>query len=266
MRTLGAFLLRDLRVARSYRISFVTQSLTMVFSLLSVRFVAELLGDGAGELTSYGGDYFSFAVIGIALSMLAYPATRSFGDAVHAAQMTGTFEAQLCSRARPTTMVVASGVYALVAALLQLALGFAFAMLVLGAEMRPSSLGVAFLVVLGAIAALAGVGLLSAAFTIAFKQREPLSGMFIAASFLLSGVLYPTSVLPSWLEPLASLLPLTHALELARGALLVGAEPDAMAGHAAALAASAAALAALGVWSLSAAFGHARSNGTLSHY
>jgi len=39
----------------------------------------------------------------------------------------------------------------------------------------------------------------------------------------MGGVLYPVSILPSWLEPYAYLLPITHALEAMRQILLNGA-------------------------------------------
>jgi len=43
------------------------------------------------------------------------------------------------------------------------------------------------------------------------------------SSGLLSGVLYPVTVLPDWLKPLSAILPITHGLEAIRQILLNGA-------------------------------------------
>ena len=66
-------------------------------------------------------------------------------------------------------------------------------------------------------------------------------------SFFLSGVLYPVTVLPDWLRAVGQLLPLTHALAVLRGALLVGASPAALADSFVALIVFAGVLAPLGV-------------------
>jgi ABC-2 type transport system permease protein len=65
--------------------------------------------------------------------------------------------------------------------------------------------------------------LISAVFILIFKQGSPFNWLIGTASGLLGGILYPVSVLPSWLQPYANLLPITHALEAIRQVLLNGA-------------------------------------------
>ena len=62
--------------------------------------------------------------------------------------------------------------------------------------------------------------------------------------FLFSGTFFPVDRLPDWLEPLARLTPLWHAVELCRGATTGSLSPAAAAGHTAYLAA----VVALGCW------------------
>ncbi len=50
--------------------------------------------------------------------------------------------------------------------------------------------------------------------------------LFITPMILLSGVFYPPDALPAWLAGVASVLPLTHAIELARP-LVLGHSPEA---------------------------------------
>jgi ABC-2 type transport system permease protein len=266
MSLLWAFLLKDIRVAWSYRFSFMVQCLSLMFSLTSIRFLSDLVEDGTAEkLSAYGGDYFSFALIGIALSMISFPVVKSFAAGVRSAQTTGTLEAMLTMNCSSAMVVIGVGIFPVLQACLQVVLILLAAAVALGADLHVINIAPAALVLLMTIAALMGIGLASAAFVLAFKQNEPFSGALLAMSFLISGVLYPTSVLPNWLAPLAPLLPTTHALDLSRG-LLVGDVPvNEMLGHLAALAGFCLTL-PIGLVLLAAALRHAKRNGSISHY
>ena len=54
------------------------------------------------------------------------------------------------------------------------------------------------------------------------KRGDPFGWAIRVSSVVLSGVFYPTSVMPDWLHTISQLLPLTHALELIRRSLLNG--------------------------------------------
>ena len=266
MRAASAFIIRDLRAAWSYRFSFVVQNASMLFSLLSLRFISDLFSTTApNSLEQYGGDYFSFVLLGAALSVLSYPVTKTFAGAVRSAQVTGTFEAMLTTRANPAVIILSAGIYPVLMASLQLVLFITAGMLLLGAGLHLGNAGLALAVLVMTITSLAGVGLISAAFVIAFKQNEPFTGAMLAASFMLSGILYPTSVLPSWLGYLAPLLPVTHAIELTRGLLIEGAATGSLAMHFLALAAFSLLLPA-GIALLSVALNQAKRSGSLAHY
>jgi ABC-2 type transport system permease protein len=85
-------------------------------------------------------------------------------------------------------------------------------------------------------------------------------------SLFLSGVLYPVAVLPGWLRAIGRLLPLTHALEVLRGALLLGAGPAELGDAMLALLLFAAALAPVGAGVFAYALRRARRDGSLGHY
>ena len=55
--TATAFFVRDFRVAWSYRFSFLFQNASLLCSLVSVRFVSDLLNDASpSALADYGGE------------------------------------------------------------------------------------------------------------------------------------------------------------------------------------------------------------------
>jgi len=266
MNTAAAFFMRDFRVAWSYRFSFFFQNMSLVFSVLTLRFVSDIVGDSdLAALDQYGGDYFSFVLLGAGISLLAYPVTKSFAQGVRAAQVTGTFEAMLMTRTSGVTVVLCSSLYALTMACIQLLLMWAIGGVVFGAEFRLVQLPVALLVVVMTMAVLGGVGLLAAAFAIAFKQNEPLTSAFVAASMLISGIMYPTSVLPGWMETVSPLLPLTHAADLLRFTFLDGADVGQAGMHFLALGGFCALL-PLGLFALDRSLDYARRSGSLSQY
>lgn len=266
MNIAAAFFMRDLRVAWSYKFSFIFQNASLFFSLLTLRFVSDMLGASEIEaISQYGGDYFSFVLVGVGISVLAYPVTKTFAGAVRGAQVTGTFEAMLTTRASGVSIVVNSAIYGITIAVIQMLLMWTIGAVVFGAELRLTEVPLIAVVLVLTLASLAGIGLLSAAFVVAFKQNEPFSSVFVATSLLVSGIVYPTSVLPGWLEWIAPLLPLTHAAELARHFFIQGANSPDVATHIAAMAAFCL-LFPIGVFALNSAINHARRTGSLSQY
>jgi ABC-2 type transport system permease protein len=266
MRKVSAIFQRDCRIAWSYRFSFIVENAGLVISLLSLKFVSQLFGGNIPRvLDPYGGDYFGFALLGVSVSSLSYPAVKAFAQAVRSAQVTGTLEAMLTTRASPLTIVLGSGIYPITVACVQLVLLVATGKILLGAHLHLTNPILVVLVLAMGIVSLAGIGLMSAAFVIVFKQTEPFTSTFLAASLLLSGIVYPLSVLPPWLRSLAQFLPITHAIELTRELLLTGASGRAFLPHLVILAGFCLLLPA-GALSLSAGIDWAKRSGSLSHY
>ena len=116
------------------------------------------------------------------------------------------------------------------------------------------------------LAAFVGLGLLAAAGTMMVRRTNPVAIVLGTLSVLLSGVVYPVSVLPDWLQAVGKLLPLTHALAVLRGALLRGSTLAELQGSLQALAGFAVVLGALGAVLFVAAFRRARVDGSLTHY
>jgi len=65
-------------------------------------------------------------------------------------------------------------------------------------------------------------GVLAAAFVIYFKRADPLSWLVDVTLYMLAGVYFPVEILPPALRVIAYALPLSHALEGLRFALMRG--------------------------------------------
>lgn len=264
-----AFLKKDFLLEVSYRFSFVLQLTGIFFQVAMFYFVAKLLGGAPSvhhALKAYGGNYFSFVVIGIAFSSFLGVGLGSFSTSIRAEQMMGTLEAMLVTPTRLSNIILSSvqwdftftalrvGVYLLVGAL-------AFGLDLSGANILPALLALVLTVI-----AFSSLGVISASFIMLFKRGDPIAYIFSTSSTLLGGVYYPISIMPGWLQDISHLLPITYALEAIRLSLLEGAGFTAIAGNLVNLVIFSLIMLPISLVIFSFAVGRAKKDGSLSYY
>ena len=219
-----AFFKRDFKVAISYRFNFAMQGFGIVMTTFSFFLLSKMLdGQHIAELTPYGGDYFPFVLIGIAVTDYLAISTNSFANEIRTSQMVGTLESLLVTPTSISTILLSSYFYKLISTSLRLLVYFAIGIFVFNIQFQTVNifaLGITFLLTL---LPFFGLGLISASFILVFKQGNPVSSLLAISSRLLSGVIYPVAILPNWLRPLSEALPVTHGLEAIRQILINGA-------------------------------------------
>src|SRR5258706_12833944 len=101
-----AFLARDFRIQSSYRFVFLLEVIYLFLGIIPYFFLARFIGPSVnGTLREYGGDYFSFVLIGIMLQeYLAMPLTL-FSRHIRESQLNGTLES-LLSTQTPLNVVI----------------------------------------------------------------------------------------------------------------------------------------------------------------
>jgi ABC-2 type transport system permease protein len=181
-----------------------------------------------GTLTKYGGSYFGFVIVGAAMSTFLDSSLRSFAGAIRSAQITGTLEAMLTTKARIGPIIAGSGLYTLISTTVRTLLYFLFAAFLFELPMHFDTWPQAALVMALTVTSTLALGIFSAGFIVWFKQGDPVTTAISGLSWLLSGILYPKEILPSWVQRVADFLPMTHTLESMRLALLTGAEIQAL--------------------------------------
>ncbi len=223
MAVASAFLKRDLSQALSYRLSFLMQFGGIFLSVAIFYFLSRLFSTAvAPQLEAYGGDYFSFVLIGLAFTGFLGLSLSSFASSIREGQVMGTLEIMLLSPTRLSAILLSSSLWAYLLTTLRVVIYLLVGALVFGASLGQANVGSALLVMLLSIASFSGIGILSAAIVLLVKKGDPISWVLGSASSLLAGVYYPVSVLPEWLEPLSRILPLTYALDAMRLAMLQG--------------------------------------------
>ena len=222
LRVAGAFLKRDARIAMSYRVGFALSLFGVLVNTLGIFFLSQTFGGlTAPLLESYGGSYFGFAIVGVALTNFMAVGLSGMAGRIREGQMTGTLEIMLLSPNRLPTLLLGSTLWSHILAGIML-IPYAIAAIALGLNVAHVNLLVVAASLALALVSFNALGLLAASFVILIKQGDPVTWVVNTASVLLAGVFYPTSVLPDWLQGLGQLLPLTHALELVRRAVFHG--------------------------------------------
>jgi len=262
-----AFFRRDAILAYSYRVSFVAQLFGNLLILGLFYFVGRAIGDRPlPALAPYGGNFVAFLLIGIALTDCVGVSLVSFAAQIREAQTTGTLEATVMSPVRLPVILIYSSLwsYAMCGArfLLYLVVGSRLYGLDVGHGNIPSALLIFLLTVL----CFMGVGMLWAGIVMLVKRGESLMTVAASLVLLVSGVLYPVTLLPSWLQKVSSLVPLTYALDGMRLALLKGASVTDLGGTLALLGGFAVVLLSVGIGAFDRAVAIAKHTGSLTQY
>jgi ABC-2 type transport system permease protein len=221
--TIRAFVLRDLALQMSYRLNFFLSLLSIFITTAGFRFFADLVGGEKAEaaLNRYGADYFSYAIIGLAVSLYFFTGFSSLANAIRSEQTQGTLEALLLTPINVPTLIAASSAYDFVWASFTSIVYLAASWLFVGLKLQGSfPLALLFLVL--TTGCFATLGILSASFVMVFKRGDPIGFLVGSSSFFLGGVFYPTQMLPGFLQPISAILPMTHGLDAMRLILLKG--------------------------------------------
>lgn len=262
-----AFLIKDFLMAASYPLAFIGQLGGVLFGALTLFFVARFIGPAAQPaLERYGGDYFAFVLVGIALGGYLSVALNGFSSRVRQAQVEGTLEALLVTQTGIPTILFGSSLYSLAFASVRVAMYLVVGALLLGMNLGQANVPAALIILVLGVVAFGGVGILSASLIMVLKKGAPINWAFGSLSWLLAGVFYPVSVLPAWMQQAANFLPLTHTLEGMRLAILCGYGLGDLVPQIVALVIFAAAVLPLSVLAFSWAVRRAKRDGSLTHY
>jgi len=224
MRLAWAFFKRDALIAMSYKASLTVQLLGNVLLLGIFYYIGQLVNAGTppAALAQYGGSYLAFMLIGIALTDCVGVSLTTFAREIREGQLTGTLEATMMSPVRLPAILLCSSLWSYFFSgmrfLLYLGLGSAF----YGVSLRQADLGSAAAIFLLTVLCFAGVGILWASVIMLLKRGEAILSLAGLIFIVLSGVLFPRELLPRWLQLLGQAVPLTHALDGMRRALLQG--------------------------------------------
>lgn len=263
LRKLVAVLRRDLLTATRYGGASVLYAVSLVFEVAAFYFVARAVGPG---YRPDGFDFFSFIVVGTGVWGFFLAAVSSFVSTIREAQISGSMEVLMTTSTRPSLLIALLATSTILRDAVQLGLYLVAGFLLFGlAALHVNVLSL--MVMAGLVFLLAlSCGILAAAVQVWIQKGGAVVWLFGSVVWLFSGTMFPVSVLPLPLQKVSEAIPLTHALDGVRMALLKGTPLSAMAGTLGVLVSLAAVLVPVAAITFSLTLRHARRTGTLSYY
>jgi ABC-2 type transport system permease protein len=264
MSAAAAFIRRDYFVWSSYRMNALVQTGGVALVVLALYVLGQSLGGNSPQLMAdYGTNYAGYLFTSIAFAD-AWGVGFNMPKMLRDAQTSGTLETMLMSRYGVFQILSLSTLFPLLQSMIRLVVYTILAVFVFGLWHHANAISVVAIFV-PAVATLACIGLLSAAFTLVVKQGDPIFAVYNLMNAALAGVILPRNLLPPVIQQFSLLLPLTHALEGIRRALQ-GQDLAAVAPQALALGGMFVVLLPLTVWSLNWALRRSKIDGSLVHY
>lgn len=223
------FMLKNLWTGLSYKLALVLGIMSGVIGLLQFALLGIFLqqGNTFPGIVQYGGNILTVLITGSVFTSFVGVALSSFSSFVQSEQKMGTLEHLLVSRTPLVHLMVYAGVTNFTGTVVSAGVVLVILVLLFGVPLDVNLWGVTASLVL-LIFALLGMGLASAGILLVSKRGDPITWAFTTITGLISGVLYPVSILPIWLQTLSWTLPTTQALHALRLSLTAAAGPDAL--------------------------------------
>lgn len=262
-----AFLRIDLIDEISYPASLAMREIGVMVPVFVTFFVSQLVEGSDAAAAAVGGDYFTFAVVGTAITIVLQAALSGFGRALQRAQDRGLFETLLVEPVPWTFLPVAMNLWRVVMGSVNAGLVLLIGGL-LGADYDLAGIpGFVALLALGVWASIS-IGIAAASFMVLSKRSQPIIQLYGLASSLLAGAVFSVDQLPGWLKPLSWLIPHTYSINAAREQLIANPGSFSIPFGTAALALSlfSVVFMTIGAWLFNRSLQYARKMGMLSGY
>jgi ABC-2 type transport system permease protein len=212
---------KDFLVDFSYKITFFGQFFGIILTAISFFFISEtFFGFKSEHLELFNYDYFMFAVIGIAILDIVITIMRSLTTLLRESQTFGYVEVLFISNINPLYLFICSAIYPFLKGIIKFVLYVALLKLFGDHSFSFVSILLSFLLFLVMIIPFLGISFLALSFVLYFKQADPINFFIQTLVSIFSGIIYPVSVLPPFMQNISDFIPLTLQLNSARSILI----------------------------------------------
>ena len=223
VRSSYAFVERNFNLVRRYWGWEAVWIMYGVANALAVTYI----GAGMGALTGQQVDtnfLILYLLIGTVIWRYLSIVFDSLSEVIMWERWEGTIEYTFMAPVNRLTHLVGQTIFSIIYGILQAGLILVVVALFFHLDMSQANYPAALAVMLAGSLSFIGVGIIAAVLPMLYPERGAQMTNFAQALFLLaSGVYYPVSVLPNWLQTISRVSPATYTLEGVRAALLNGA-------------------------------------------
>tara|TARA_B100000242_G_scaffold288527_1_gene256902 strand:+ start:415 stop:1221 length:807 start_codon:yes stop_codon:yes gene_type:complete len=213
---LNAFVRKDFLISYSYKIPFFISILFILLNIFVFFYFSKFV-DGGNNIYLETESYFSFVILGIAIADLSTTLLSKISLEIRNYQLIGVFENLVLSSSSPTTLFLCSYGYPLILSIFKFTLYMLISIELFGANfMIFENLMILSLGIFLTFISIAGIGMIAGAYTILFKQGNPILQAYLLLSSSIGGIFFPQNVLPNFLDGIANFLPIRHSLDIFR--------------------------------------------------
>ncbi|HVO58613.1 MAG TPA: ABC transporter permease [Dongiaceae bacterium] len=223
-RQLWLYFWRDVMIAKTYRSPFIFDIIQALFGAATFFYASRFVD--SPQLRSalpQPGSYFAFALVGFVFYDYLSVAMDTFDASLMEARDSGTLEHLLVTQTSLPALLAGSAIYPFVITTLRIAIYIAWGAILFHFPLAQANWIGVVLVLAASLLAFSGLGIFSAAYLLLFKKGNPAKWLLVGLWGIAGGMLFPVAILPDWLQVVARLNPMTHALNAMRAALLGGA-------------------------------------------
>lgn len=223
MRQSYAFVARNFNLVKRYWGWEVVWLAYSIANSLSVTFI----GAGAGEITGQSqidtGYLIKYLLIGTLVWRFLASIFNNISEMIAWERWEGTIEYTFMAPVRRYNQMLGQTIFAIVYSLLfTVVIGLVVAAFFDLDFSQADFVGATVLLLAGSLS-FVGIGVVASILPLLYPERGAQMTNIVQAFFLLvSGIYYPVSVLPEWLQILARISPATYVLEGMRAAILPG--------------------------------------------
>jgi ABC-2 type transport system permease protein len=197
--------------------------------ILSAHALAGPDGSGLALFSAAAGtsNYLGFIVVGTTVWMWQNIVLWNVGLSLRNEQLRGVLESNWLSPTDRFSFLLGAGILHALTSLLFIAVSFVEFALVFHVGFNGDVFKFAVML-LASIPAIYGIGFVFASLVIAAKEANAFVFLVRGAVMVFCGITFPVSVLPGWMQGVATWLPQTYAIRGIRNAVLAGADWSSM--------------------------------------
>jgi ABC-2 type transport system permease protein len=163
--------------------------------------------------------YAEFTVIGNAVQSMSFAAVFAVANITSQDKWQGTLENLIVTPANRMALFIGRASFQILMSILIVVSAFVYADFVFGVSFANTNfLALGITIVLTSVMMIS-FGLLISSIGLFMRTAMIVANIFLFLTMLVSGVNFPVSALPIWLQPVSWVIPMTYGVEAARGAI-----------------------------------------------
>lgn len=216
IKKIAVFVRRDFRMLFTYKLAFFMSFLSIVFNLFYLVLFGSMFGTLRSDIAMQIGsnqDFISYILIGSMGWGFLWTVVNSTGFSLKTEMMMGTLESILATPTKIMTMIIAYTLFGCFFGFISFILLFFIGYIFFGIAAFASANIFTIIVFVLSIIMMMGFGLIFSGLTIWLKNIGETIPLFQGLSLFFSGVYFPISILPIYLQPVAKYVPFYYSMQ-----------------------------------------------------